>query len=172
MATEMTANVFDLNGEHPADRVARAQAITAEHVLDGDPPPTRRQIAAVMHALADHTHNMHMVGGAVTALGTDRADFGEAWVRATGLGRYFHALGDRLEETAPQTVAPVVPSPPEPSKDEVQDLLQFLAANADVARADGNTEKANRYRKLLDTVRSLAEHATVGSGAPRPTPAA
>jgi len=48
-------------------------------------------VAAVLHALADHTHNAHMLR--LLAVEGDR--LGEPQV--TILGRYFHSLGDVIE---------------------------------------------------------------------------
>ena len=94
-------NAFTLNGQHPADRVASDPAISSDIYLHGDPAPTRNQIAAVMHALADLTHQNHMLSRAVTRLGVDRSDAPRsAGDQAAGLGRYFHALGDHLETPA------------------------------------------------------------------------
>lgn len=60
-----------------------------------------------------------------------------------------------------------------PTEDDVRDLLAFLAANADVARADGEHKKVEIFSKYQATVRALAAHAerpdtTVGrhAGAP------
>lgn len=99
------APAYDLNGEHPADRVYRQQAISSDVYLKGETAPTKNQVAAVLHALADHTHNQHMLGADVEALGADRADLGEGWAQTTGLGRYFHALGSWLE-TYPEVGGP------------------------------------------------------------------
>lgn len=79
-----------------ADRVYRSQKLGSDVYLHGDPQPTPNQVAAVMHALADHTLNTHMVVAA-ERLGEDRAHLGTEWVLATGLGRYFQGLGDALE---------------------------------------------------------------------------
>lgn len=90
-------DAYVLCGEHPADRVYRAQATSSDVYLHGDPPPTRNQVAAVLHALADFTHNEHMLSDAVKELGKDRENYGSRWEHASGLGRYFHHLGDALE---------------------------------------------------------------------------
>ncbi|KQO98393.1 hypothetical protein [Leifsonia sp. Leaf264] len=88
---------FVLAGQHPADRLLEAQKLSSPVYLHGDPAPTRNQVAAVLHALADHTHNEHMLGDAVAELGADRANLGPAWAQVTGLGRYFQRLGDYVE---------------------------------------------------------------------------
>lgn len=112
---------FSLIGEHPAERVFNAQARSSDVYLHGETPPSRNQTAAVLHALADHTHQVHMLGPAVRALGADRADMGEAWVATTGLGRYFHALGDWLEDFGPATRLP--------NAEEIEERLRFVMAN-------------------------------------------
>lgn len=92
---------YDVVGQHAADRLMSAQAISSDVNLHGDPPPTRNQVAAVLHALADFTHNQHMLSDEVAHLGADHLNpYGEAWAQATGLGRYFHGLGDWLETIA------------------------------------------------------------------------
>lgn len=105
-----TADAYTIAGTHPADRVMAAQSLRSDVYLHGDPPPTRNQVAAVLHALADHTHNVHMLSDAVAALGADRDHLGPGWAHASGLGRYFHALGDHLETCPdPQPEAPAEP---------------------------------------------------------------
>ena len=100
-AQQTLDHAFTLNGQHPADRVANDQAIRSDVHLRGDPAPTRNQIAAVMHALVDLTHQKHMLGVAVASLGVDRSNAPRrAGDQATGLGRYFHALGDHLGKLA------------------------------------------------------------------------
>lgn len=81
----MTHDPFTLNGEHPADRVLRqVPGVPAEHV------------AQVFHALADLTHQRHMLGPAITSLGSpDGVELGGEF--AHSLGRYFHGLGEELD---------------------------------------------------------------------------
>jgi hypothetical protein len=88
---------YELNGRHPAIRLLMSQQISSDVYLQGEPPPTPRQIAAVLHALADHTHNRHMLSDAVASLGEERNPFGDKSAHITGLGRYFHGLGDYLD---------------------------------------------------------------------------
>lgn len=89
---------YDLCGQHPAIRLMLSQKISSDVYLQGDPPPTPHQVAAVLHALADHTHNRHMLSEAVASLGEDRDQFGDKWwAQTSGLGRYFHGLGDYLD---------------------------------------------------------------------------
>ena len=97
MGTTTDDQVYWINGEHAADRLLGAQAISSDLFLRGDPPPTPRQVSAVLHALADHTHNARMLGESVKELGRDRQELGDLWMRTTGLGRYFHGLGDWLD---------------------------------------------------------------------------
>lgn len=89
---------YNVAGQHAADRVMRQQAITSPVYLHGEQPPTANQVAAVLHALADFTHNEHMLSDEVADLGRDRLEHGTKWAQATALGRYFHALGDWLAE--------------------------------------------------------------------------
>jgi hypothetical protein len=49
---------------------------------------------------------------------------------------------------------------PMPTPDEVQELLLFLAANHDVAQADGLREKAERFQTMLRTAKALAAKST------------
>jgi hypothetical protein len=46
-----------------------------------------------------------------------------------------------------------------PSTADVRELLLFLAANADVAHADGEHAKVDTYRRFQATVQGLADHA-------------
>lgn len=104
---------YRLNGEHIADRLMRQQALQPGSLpLKDEPAPTKRQVAAVMHALADFTLQHHMLGEEVLALGDDRRkaswdgpavpnrDDRREWARAVGIGRLFHGIGDELEEQA------------------------------------------------------------------------
>lgn len=90
-----TEEVFTVAGEHPADRLLHTQGVR-QGSLRGDAPPTPLQVAAVMHGLADHTHLAHIVNKVVTRAGL--ADTDDTFnPPATSLGRYFHALGDKIE---------------------------------------------------------------------------
>lgn len=79
----------------------RSRRVALRHSFDGDIEefPTLRQVAAVMHALADYTHNQHMVSDQVKEVfGEDFNTFGRVYHdQAVALGRYFHALGDEME---------------------------------------------------------------------------
>lgn len=80
-----------------ADRLLTNQKIEpGSPYLMGDAAPTPNQIAAVLHALADHTLNQSMYDAA-PELGIDRDSLGERWQFVTGLGRYFQRLGDAIE---------------------------------------------------------------------------
>lgn len=57
----------------------------------GVQPPEPRQVAAVLHAMADHTAIMQ-------ALARFRPEDTSFWPEATAIGRWFHALGDHIEE--------------------------------------------------------------------------
>ena len=122
---------YKLHGEHAAFRVFAHQAITSEVYLRGDPAPTRNQVAAVLHALADRSHNQHMLGEEVAALGSDEASFGPGWAQATGLGRYFHALGDQLNTSSIPRAAE-----PDNSNETAAEEDARLAAVAGLRRVD------------------------------------
>jgi hypothetical protein len=66
------------------------QQISYEQRRINEPMPTRRQVAMVMHALADHTAIM-------TAL-KHRPDPTSPWPEATSIGRWFHDVGNDLED--------------------------------------------------------------------------
>jgi hypothetical protein len=52
--------------------------------------PTAKQVAMVLHALADHT--------AITQMLKHRPDPTSPWLEATSVGRWFHDVGDSLED--------------------------------------------------------------------------
>lgn len=84
--------------EHAADRLMQSQKLWRGSPYLGDSePPTRQQVAAVLHALADHTLIENMLVRA-PELGVDRAHLGDMWATTTGLGRYFQRMGDWLED--------------------------------------------------------------------------
>lgn len=90
----------DVAAEIWADRLYDAQKLGSDVYLHGDPKPTRNQVAAVLHAMADHTAIVNMIEEA-DELGADRRDLGPMWVEATGIGRYYQRLGDALETFPP-----------------------------------------------------------------------
>lgn len=53
----------------------------------------------------------------------------------------------------------IAPTTPMPVARDVHDLLVFLAANADVARADGQHDKERTFQRYQDTVRGLRDRA-------------
>lgn len=55
-----------------------------------EPIPTTGQVAMVLHALADHT--------AITEMLKHRPDDTSPWPEATSIGRWFHDVGDELED--------------------------------------------------------------------------
>ncbi|HEY6934292.1 MAG TPA: hypothetical protein VI452_12925 [Marmoricola sp.] len=89
--------VMTVAGEHAADRLLRSQKLYSEVYLHGEEPPTPQQVAAVLHALADHTLLAHLVGPDVAELGRDRAHLGDGWAQASGIGRFLQRMGDWLE---------------------------------------------------------------------------
>jgi hypothetical protein len=56
------------------------------------------------------------------------------------------------------TIAPAVR--PMPTNEEVHELIMFLAANHDVAVADGLHEKAERFQTMLRTAKALSAKAS------------
>lgn len=58
--------------------------------LDNQTPPTAYQVSMVLHALADHTAIMEML--------KHRPDETSPWPEATSVGRWFHDVGDEMEE--------------------------------------------------------------------------
>ncbi|WIE81168.1 hypothetical protein [Curtobacterium sp. MCSS17_016] len=89
----MTQETFHIAGEHAADRLMRQQALTSQVYLGGDQPPTPRQVAAVLHALSDHTHLTHLLSDDVAALAADRDGRSQ---QADGAGRYLQGIADHL----------------------------------------------------------------------------
>ncbi|OZD48617.1 hypothetical protein CH252_19000 [Rhodococcus sp. 06-1477-1B] len=79
-----------------ADRVLNAQHVSrGVHQPDGTHAPIPAElVAAVLHALADHTHNSHMLAVAKDHL-LARPD--DTWPAIDSLGRYFHALADSID---------------------------------------------------------------------------
>lgn len=57
--------------------------------ITGEPKPTRKQVAMVLRALADHTAIMKML--------EHRPDPTSPWPQATSVGRWFHDTGNELE---------------------------------------------------------------------------
>jgi hypothetical protein len=89
---------FDAGGQHIADRILSNQKVQEGSVyLRGEAAPTPQQVAAVLHALADHSLIMHMLSDDVKHLGADNAELGGKWEQATGIGRWFQGLGDALD---------------------------------------------------------------------------
>lgn len=87
-----------IHGEHAADRLMRSQKLRpGSPYLADEPPPSRRQVAAVLHALADHTIQAHWNSEAVLRLGDDRADLGGTWRQDTAHGRFLQRMGNWLE---------------------------------------------------------------------------
>ena len=63
------------------------------------------------------------------------------------------------------TIAPAVR--PMPSTEDVHELIVFLAANHDVAVADGLHEKAARFETMLRTAKALSAKASESEAEPR-----
>lgn len=65
--------------------------------------------------------------------------------------------GTPAQSLRPST-SPSADQRPEPS--DIRELLHYLAANVDVARADGDHQKAETFRRFSTTVTALAAQAT------------
>lgn len=94
----MSADAFDLGGQHPAEVLMRQ--ITANTHLDRehpdgtlDPVPTARQVAAVLRSLSLHGQVTHLLSDEVAALGDDSPVLDP---QAVGVGRYLAALAAHL----------------------------------------------------------------------------
>jgi hypothetical protein len=88
-------NFDELRLESAKSNAARLQ----ESIINknqGQDAPSTEQIASVLYALADHTHNLLMVSPDFIAHGNDFSDVKETQ-HATALGRYFQYLADELK---------------------------------------------------------------------------
>lgn len=95
--THEVAKAMLVGKEHAADRLMQSQKLWRGGPYLGDEePPSRRQVAAVLHALADHTLIENMLHRA-PEFGAHRAHLGGSWATTSGLGRYFQNMGDWLE---------------------------------------------------------------------------
>lgn len=83
-------------GELAAKRLMKA---LDNRRFDGHPKPDAKQVAMVMHALADHTAIMEMTRyDRLEHNGSNAGKESEYWPTETSIGRWFHAVGDDLEE--------------------------------------------------------------------------
>lgn len=90
---------WKLNGEHPAELLMKSDEIKDEAYLKGDAAPTKNQVSAVLHALADFSQTQHIVGEEVTALNYAYIqNFGEDLGKAEGLASYFRGLCSYLNK--------------------------------------------------------------------------
>lgn len=95
MADEQEAEIdcMLVGAEHAADRLMRSQKLQlGSPYLEGDEPPSTRQVAAVLHALADHTLIESMLHAA-PGLGAYCAHLGDSWATTSGVGRYLQNMG-------------------------------------------------------------------------------
>jgi hypothetical protein len=74
------------SNENAADRIMRS----LDNRITGEPKPSRKQVGMVLHALADHT--------AIMSALKHRHDPTSPWPEATSMGRWFHDVGDMLED--------------------------------------------------------------------------
>ena len=76
-----------------ADKLATTrllEQIANEKRRIDEPLPTARQVAMVLHALADHT--------AIMSALKHRPDETSPWPEATSIGRWLHDVGNELED--------------------------------------------------------------------------
>lgn len=84
-------------GEPADERIMRS----LDNRLTGEPKPTRKQVAMVLHALADHTAIMEMVQHdrmGKAPQGEDPTKETKYWPTETSIARWFHAVGYQLED--------------------------------------------------------------------------
>lgn len=100
MSAPMTPQERMMIGDQTAgDRLLASQKLqTGSLYLHGEPPPTRNQISAVLHALGDHSLQAHMNSETVLTLGDDRAHLGGTWRADSAHGRFFQMMGDSVAE--------------------------------------------------------------------------
>jgi len=79
---------WTIGGVDPVERLMRQ---VRSYTPTSDQPPTRGQVAAVLHALADHTSLVQAVTWSVPVDGREPA--------ATSVGRWLHAYGDLLDRS-------------------------------------------------------------------------
>lgn len=82
------SNAGKVSDQEAADRLMRQIGYEKRRIKE--PVPTRGQVAMVMHALADHT--------AIMAALNHRPDPTSPWPEATSIGRWFHDVGNDLED--------------------------------------------------------------------------
>lgn len=87
-----------VGGQLAGERLLAAQKLSSDIYLHGEEPPTRNQVSAVLHALADHGLMSHMNSETVLELGDDRANLGRTWRQDIAHGRFFQAMGDSIAE--------------------------------------------------------------------------
>jgi len=103
----------------------------AADLLDSEPVPSRRQVAAIFRTLADHTHNAHMVAVATSAAG--RMD-------AVALADYLTTIALHIAtERRPATSATTVAG--KHAGDRILDHLQWRRGDLDLR---GETRPASR----------------------------
>jgi hypothetical protein len=81
---------LDVAGEHAGDRLMKQVRYYSRNAIpDGVEAPTEKQVAVVLHALADHTAIMEAL--------KHRVDPDSPWPQANSIGRWFHDVADSLE---------------------------------------------------------------------------
>jgi hypothetical protein len=84
-------------GQPATDRIMSA----LDNRITGEPKPTRKQVAMVLHAMADHTAIMQMVNYDMRDLHPNRDKKTEYWPVETSIGRWFHVVAGELEDAQP-----------------------------------------------------------------------
>jgi len=78
--------MIEVAGQPADERIMQS----LDNRITNEPKPTRKQVAMVLHALADHT--------AILAMLKHRPDPTSPWPEATSIGRWFHDVGNNLED--------------------------------------------------------------------------
>lgn len=106
LMSDATSPAFRVSGRSAAERILeRVHSSGRGHLatIDGgyDPTPTKRQVAAMLVALADLTLDQHLLGPDIRELGGVRnEDRDDRFKQAEGIGRFFFAVADQLREQA------------------------------------------------------------------------
>lgn len=122
-------------GQPAADRLMRQ----LDNRITGEPKPTHKQVAMVLHALADHTAIMQAL--------RHRPDPTSPWPEANSVGRWLHDVGDDLEDLL---------APPADGTDEPSARLSFFADLSAQQQAEfagwvaGLAEEVKKSVRIID----------------------
>lgn len=106
LMSDATSPALKVSGRSAAERILeRVHSSGRGHLatVDGgyDPIPTKRQVAAMLVALADLTLDQHLLGPDIRELGAQRnEDRDDRFKQAEGIGRFFFAVADQLRDQA------------------------------------------------------------------------